>query len=194
MRVISGLAKGRNLKFPKKAKRLRPLSDYAKEGLFNVISKHLSESVFLDLFAGTGQVGIEALSRGAKIAFFVDNDKNAVSTIWENLNLTGFSDKAEVFSTDVFKAIKIFDKKNAKFDIIFIGAPYTVPIIEKVMEKLSKSDILNKEGVIIAEHNKTIKLKESYNYLEKYREITYGDTILTFYKGSIENENCGLSR
>ncbi len=193
MRVIAGSAKGRTLKFPKGAAKLRPLSDYAKEGLFNIIAAKVPDCRFLDLFAGTGQVGIEALSRGAELAMFVDSDKKAVSAIWDNLNATSLADRAEVFLSDVLRAIQSFDKKGADFDIVYLGAPYTVPVLVPAMEKLAKSDIVKGKGLVIAEHTKRTAMAGSYGLLVKVREAVYGDTILSFYRRQSPDENSGIS-
>lgn len=192
MRVISGSAKGRKLKFPSGAK-TRPLSDFAKEGLFNILADKIAGGDFLDLFAGTGQVGIEALSRGARIAIFVDSDRKAVASIWENLNVTALSDRAEVYCTDVERAITALGKKKACFDVIFIGAPYTVPVLGSTMEKAAKSDIVKHEGLVIAEHNKRTVLNETYGDMVKTREVKYGDTILSIYRRERTDENSGIS-
>jgi len=193
MRVISGSAKGRKLKFPSGAK-TRPLSDFAKEGLFNILADKIVGGDFLDLFAGTGQVGIEALSRGSRIAIFVDSDRKAVSSIWENLDITALSDRAEVYCTDVARAIAALGKKKAEFDVIFIGAPYTVPVLGPTMEKVAKSDIVKYEGLVIAEHNKRIVLNEVYGGdIVRIREVKYGDTILSIYRRERTDENSGIS-
>ncbi|MCX5749147.1 MAG: 16S rRNA (guanine(966)-N(2))-methyltransferase RsmD [Candidatus Saganbacteria bacterium] len=183
MRVISGSAKGKKLKFPKKASKVRPLSDFAKEALFNILAGRVEGAYFLDLFAGTGQVGIEALSRGAKLAIFVETDRNAVSVIRENLELTGFSGCAEIFSIDAVKGVSVLDKNKAKFDIIFIGAPYGFDILEKTLEKIAKSDILKENTVVIAEHSKRHVLPDSYEGLIRNRQEKYGDTVFSFYGG-----------
>lgn len=193
MRVISGSAKGRKLKFPSGAK-TRPLSDFAKEGLFNILADKIVGGDFLDLFAGTGQVGIEALSRGSRIAIFVDSDRKAVSSIWENLDITSLSDRAEVYCTDVARAITALGKKKAGFDVVFIGAPYTVPVLGPTMEKVAKSDIVKYEGLVIAEHNKRIVLNEVYGGdIVRIREVKYGDTILSIYRRERTDENSGIS-
>ncbi|MFA5104967.1 MAG: 16S rRNA (guanine(966)-N(2))-methyltransferase RsmD [Candidatus Margulisiibacteriota bacterium] len=193
MRVIAGSAKGRTIKYPKGSVKIRPLSDFAKEGLFNILADKIQNCRFLDLFAGTGQVGIEALSRGAVLAMFVDCDKKAVAAIWDNLSSTGLSDRAEVYVSDVLRAVAAFAKKNAAFDIVFLGAPYTVPVLEPAMEKLAKSDIVKGSGLIIAEHTKKSVLQEAYGSFLKVREVKYGDTVLSFYRRDGSDENSGIS-
>jgi 16S rRNA (guanine(966)-N(2))-methyltransferase RsmD len=153
MRVISGKAKGRKLKSPKlsRGRRVRPLSDQAKEALFNILGAKVVDSHFLDLFAGTGAVGIEALSRGARISIFVELDRKVVATIRENLDITELGDSAEVYSLDVLRAIKVLDSKGAKFDVIFLGAPYGSPNLNKAMELISASGLVAPGGILVAE-------------------------------------------
>lgn len=183
MKVLAGSAKGRNLKFPKlpAGKRLRPLTGQVKAALFNILVEENIDSRFLDLFAGTGSVGIEALSRGAKLVFFVELERKVVETLRENLATTGFSDRAEVLNLDVIKAISVMDRDGGKFDIIFIGAPYNNPILIETLKKISGTGILAENGVLIAEHNTKTFVDEEYGKLKKYRDSKYGDTILSFY-------------
>jgi 16S rRNA (guanine(966)-N(2))-methyltransferase RsmD len=135
----------------------------------------------LDLFAGSGAVGIEALSRGAKIAIFVDLNRKAVEVVRENLESTGLSDRAEVYAVDVIRALNLLDRKRAKFDVIFMGAPYDSPLLEKALVKLGETDLLTAAGVVVAEHRKQHKLKDKYGDLEVFRETRYGETVLSFY-------------
>ena len=183
MRVIAGLAKGKELRFPKlsKDKRLRPLTGRAKEALFNILAGKNPGARFLDLFAGTGSVGIEALSRGANLAIFVELDRKTVRTLRENLALTGFSDRAEVYCLDVIKALKVIDKAKGKFDIVFIGAPYGSPALEETLKAIAVTEIIDRDGVIVAEHSIRDKISDSYGKLIKSRDYEYGDTVLSFY-------------
>jgi 16S rRNA (guanine(966)-N(2))-methyltransferase RsmD len=183
VRVIAGLAKGKELRFPKlsKDKRLRPLTGRAKEALFNILAGKNPGARFLDLFAGTGSVGIEALSRGANLAIFVEFDRKIVRTLRENLALTGFSDRAEVYCLDVIKALKVIDKAKGKFDIVFIGAPYGSPILEETLKTIAVTEIIDRDGVIVAEHSIRDKISDSYGKLIKSRDCEYGDTVLSFY-------------
>ena len=184
MRVIGGTAKGRTLKTALLGggKKIRPLSDQAKEALFNILAPVILDCSFLDLFAGSGQVGIEALSRGAKICMFCEKEGRAVRFIKENLELCGVSDRAEVFALDVLQAIGVLDKNKALFDVIFIGAPYGQKILLDTLEKISKSGILKEKAVVIAEHTKRQEVAQEYGDLKKFRENRYGDTVFSFYK------------
>ena len=191
MQVIAGSAKGRRLVSPSHSKgaRIRPLSHQAKEALFNILANVVGDSTFLDLFAGSGQVGIEALSRGAKISIFIESDKGAISTIRKNLDLCGFSDRAEVYAVDAKRAVQILDKKAASFDIIFIGAPYGHKILSEVIELIANSCIIKQNGYIIAEHSKRQEVAEAAGKLVKFRANNYGDTVFSFYKvGTVAEE------
>ena len=184
MRVLAGSAKGRKLKYPKlpKGARLRPLMGQVKGALFNILATKIGEARFLDLFAGTGSVGIEALSRGAKLAIFVELDRKTADVLRENLEITGFSDRAEIYCLDVIKAIKVLDNAKGKFDIVFVGAPYGSPALIEVMKGIGVSGLLDDGGVVIAEHNKKSPVDDVYGSLKKFRDSRYGDTILSFYK------------
>ncbi len=183
MRVIAGSAKGRKLKTPKTD--IRPLSDRSKEALFNILSTKVVDSSFLDVFAGSGSVGIEALSRGAKIAFFVEKDKRHVRIIRENLSDFGFSDRSEVYLLDALQGIKILSSKSAKFDIIFLGAPYNSPVLEEALKQLGEMELLNPNGIIVAEYRFKQKIDSEYGKISRFREEKYGDTILAFYERKI---------
>jgi len=170
------------LKAPKKGWKLRPLTDQAKEALFNILGRRVQNSVFLDLFASTGAVGIEALSRGAEIALLVEKNPLAVSLIRQNLELTKLSDRAEVYALDVLRALNLFEKKGAKFDLIFLGAPYDHPILEKTLGKIAEINILKDGALVMAEHRKQHLLAEAYGKLKLVREARYGETTLSFYE------------
>jgi 16S rRNA (guanine(966)-N(2))-methyltransferase RsmD len=179
MRIISGIAKGRKLKAPKTG--LRPLSDRAKESLFNILAPKIPGCRFLDLFAGTGAVGIEALSRGAKLAFFVERSRSTVRFIYENLEAAGLSDGAEVFALEVSRALKLLDSKPAKFDIIYVGAPYGSADLEAALEFLGNSSLLTTAAMVVAEHRSKDPLPGKFAALQKYRESKQGDTTFSFY-------------
>jgi len=182
VRVISGSARGRVLKVPKG--NIRPLSGQAKEALFNILALRIVDSNFLDLFAGSGAVGIEALSREARLAIFVEIDRKSVQCIRENLELLKFDDRAEVYAIAADRALKILSKKQAKFDIIFLGAPYGSPELNKCLTLIGSAEILNENSVVIAEHRTKTRLENQYGKLIQFREERYGDTTFTFYEDS----------
>ncbi|OGC22116.1 16S rRNA (guanine(966)-N(2))-methyltransferase RsmD [candidate division WOR-1 bacterium RIFOXYB2_FULL_42_35] len=182
MRVIAGSAKGKKLKVPKS--NIRPLSDQAKEGLFNILQPRIADSYFLDLFSGTGSVAIEALSRGATLSILVELDRKHVQVIRENLAHCICEDRAEIYALDVLAAIKILKRKEAKFDIIFLGAPYGNPSLEKALEELADGVLLKENGLVIAECRFKHDLAPDFGKLTVKRTVRYGDTVLTFYESS----------
>ena len=146
MRVISGTARGRKLKEPS-GFAIRPTSDMVKESVFNIIQFDIEGRRVLDLFAGTGQFGIEALSRGAKSVDFVDSKAEAVKLIRDNLKLCGFTDKSSVYARDAFR----FLEGKEKFDLIFMDPPFNSPLAAKALAHIIKFDKLNPNGIIVCE-------------------------------------------
>jgi len=178
VRVISGIAKGKKLKAPLRA---RPLTDRVREALYNILRQRVLGSSFLDLFAGSGAVGIEALSRGARQSHFVEINRQACSIIRENLQATGFADQAIILNLDASKGVNLLARQQLKFDIIFVGAPYDSFELEQVLLKIAQEEILVPGGILIAEHRKQHLLLEEYGSLKAFRQANYGETVLNFY-------------
>lgn len=151
MRVITGQAKGRRLATPKSA-RIRPALDQVKEAIFNILFD-VRDLTVLDLFAGTGSMGIEALSRGAHHATFVDDFASAIVLIRKNLDRCGFSDRASVIKAPVGRAIAILSRKGRVFDVIFVDPPYLKDLVGPTLGRLSKSSLLTSSTIIIVEHH-----------------------------------------
>ena len=149
MRVIAGSAKRLQLKTVD-GMETRPTTDRIKETLFNMISAHIADSNFLDLFSGSGAIGIEALSRGAACAVFVEQSKKAMECIKENLKYTKLADKAETYEMDVLNALSMLEGRE-QFDYIFMDPPYNQLHEKRVLEYLSKSTLLSEDGIIIVE-------------------------------------------
>lgn len=180
MRVITGSAKGMRLISPK-GNAIRPTSDRIKEALFSILGDKVINCVFLDGFAGTGSIGIEALSRGADKCFFIDNKRESLYLINENLIHTKLSDKAELVNKDFVNAIKLILSFDIKMDIIFLDPPYIENCIQPALSAISQNNILNENGIIIIEHSKE-DIIEKYEKLICYRQKKYGNTILSFYE------------
>lgn len=179
MRVIAGSARGRRLKSVA-GMQTRPTTDRIKETLFNIISPEVPGSDFLDLFAGNGGIGIEALSRGANSATFIDHAYQCTKTIKANLELTKLY--GEVYTNDVLKALTILAAKGRHFDIIFLDPPYAKGLTDKTLQQLSEYQVLNPQGLIIAEYGSKEEIAESVLNLERIRNERYGDTALGFYR------------
>jgi len=178
MRVIAGAAKGHNLQTIE-GLATRPTTDRIKETLFNIIAFDLPECSFLDLFAGSGGIGIEALSRGADEAVFVDASAECQSVIEANLRHTKLLDKAKLMKTDVLTALDKLAAEGKSFDIIFMDPPYESGLYESVLQTIIEKELLKREGYLITERSSQIPL-EILAGMEGLREKAYKTTILTF--------------
>lgn len=184
MRVISGLRKGHKLKSPKGSD-VRPTEDRVKESLFNILNKIDENAIILDGFAGSGSVGIEFLSRGAKLCYFVDKSRESIKLVEENLIHTKFTDQARVLRKDLLLLIKDFKNDNMKFDYIYLDPPFNqLNLIRDVLKEISINDILNIDGKIIIEHEKGLELEDELYNFEKNDYRKYGSKAVTFYRSS----------
>ena len=180
MNIIGGIYKGRVITMPG-GPAIRPTSNKVREALFNILGERVRGAVVLELFAGSGSLGIEAISRGAKSAVFVDNDAGCSRTIRKNLKSLGISGGVKVTQLNVVQAIKKLDGKE-KFDMIFMDPPYSRGWIKKILINLGQYDILNHPGLLICEHHKKDETPQAEGGFVKFRENRYGDTVLSFYK------------
>jgi 16S rRNA (guanine966-N2)-methyltransferase len=196
MRVIAGKLRSRPLQ-SLKGMGLRPTSDRLRETLFNVLAAGdpsvFDGNVWLDLCAGTGAVGIEALSRGAAKVYFVESSAPAASLIKRNLDSLGLSsspagsDKAdfEVLNQDVTRALRNLEARDVTADFIFLDPPYRLQkIYQETLTQLAQSRILKPQGTVIAEHEKRFDPGDGLPPLLRYRKLEQGDTALSFYRGS----------
>ncbi len=174
MRVITGSARGRRLKTPE-GQDIRPTTDNVKESVFNILQFDIEGRRVLDLFAGTGQLGIECLSRGAREAVFIDADRDAVKIVRENLKTCGFS--APVLQQDALS----FLNNCGKFDLVFIDPPYDAGLYEPVLEKINSVDILSDGGIILCESRRETVLPEMRRPYYKKKEYRYGRVKLSLY-------------
>ncbi|SHG97131.1 16S rRNA (guanine(966)-N(2))-methyltransferase RsmD [Thermosyntropha lipolytica DSM 11003] len=182
MRVIAGRAKNKRLIAPP-GLNTRPLTDMIKEALFNVLGEKVIGAAFLDLFCGSGNAGIEALSRGADQVIFIDSSREAIKAVKDNIMNCGFTEGFEVYCNDVFRALKILKKRKLKFDIIFADPPFTNPgIFVRVMQALDKADLLKEDGILIIRSKRDKEMPEKLTCLVRYRMNSYGDSTLHYYK------------
>ncbi|GIU82810.1 MAG: 16S rRNA (guanine(966)-N(2))-methyltransferase RsmD [Acidobacteria bacterium] len=179
MRIIAGKYGRRIIKSPASDK-VRPTSDRLRETLFNIITPRITENTkFLDLCSGTGAVGIEALSRGASFATFVDKSRRACILIEENLDLLGVPEnETEVVQADAAEYLK---RANKKFDIIFYDPPYSSDY-NYVLWVVSESEVLSESGVFIAEHDSKKELPDVVGKLRRWRKLKQGSSSLSFYE------------
>ena len=174
MRVITGTARGRRLKTPEGLD-IRPTTDNVKESVFNIIQFDIEGRRVLDLFAGTGQLGIECLSRGAREVVFIDQSRDAVKIVKENLKTCGFS--APVLQQDALSYLNTC----GKFDLIFVDPPYDAGLYEKVLEKVNSVDNLADGGIMVCESRRETPMPEMAAPYYKRREYRYGKVKLSLY-------------
>lgn len=189
MRVIAGTYRSRHLK-SLKGLALRPTSDRLRETLFNVLGSGISGSRFLDLFAGTGAVGIEALSRGAIHAEFIENHAPSAALVRKNLASLEISSSAKVICADAVKGLTRLQAAGHQYDYIFIDPPYAaVADYSRVMKHVDSSNILAHGGILIVEHRKTFDIAESFAALRRVRLLRQGDAALSFYRRETPNRS-----
>ena len=178
MRVITGKARGVQLKTPD-GLTTRPTTDRVKEALFSIIQFEIPTARVLDLFGGTGQLGIEALSRGAKSAVFVDAGEPACRLIKENLRRTKLEKDAKVIRSDYLDYLK---RCRERFDIVFLDPPYAEVFLENALKCITESDILETGGIIVAERPVGKELPWDFEGFTRSKDYKYGKTLLTIYR------------
>ncbi len=176
MRVITGSARGRKLETLPGDDVTRPTTESVKEALFSMIQFEIDEKKVLDLFAGSGQLGIEALSRGARFCTFVENNKSAEKIVRNNITHCGFSDCSQIVMSDA----AAFAARKNNFDIAFLDPPYNKGLIEKCMPALVYS--MSDDGIIACETSKNEILPQNFGDFSVYRERIYGKTKITLYR------------
>lgn len=187
MRIIAGTARHRVIKSVPDSL-TRPTTDRIKESLFNILNFRIPDSEILDLYSGTGNMGLEAISRGAKSVVFVDLRKVSIDTINENIQSLGFASQSTVYMSEADKALNLFIKNQNYFDIIFCDPPYNKGLEIPSMDLIQKGKLLKKEGVLIVRHHKKTELPDSLGIIKRYRQNKYGDAFVSFYQ-YMENEN-----
>ena len=178
MRVITGSARGRNLAAPE-GLNTRPTSDMTKGAVFSILQMMIENSDFLDLFAGSGQMGVEALSRGAKSAVFVDQREDACKLIKENLRRTKLEQDAKVVRMDYLNYLK---RCREKYDIIFLDPPYAEVFLENALKCITEIDILQSGGIIVAERPLGKDLPWDFEGYTRSKDYKYGKVLLTIYR------------
>lgn len=191
MRIISGKAKGHHLKSAPHHK-IRPTADRVKEAIFNILGEFTHEARVLDLFAGTGSLGLEAISRGAASAVFVDKAFSAIRIIRQNLESLGFDDQCEVWHTDAFQAVKTLGDQEKQFDLIFIDPPYQSELADKVIPYLLHYNLVRPESIIVLERPSRKQPAQANLPLICLRESKYGDTIIQYWQKSENDNETGL--
>lgn len=184
MRIIAGEFKGRKLETPEDDQ-IRPTTDKVKEAMFSIAAPWICDGICVDLFSGTGNLGLEAISRGAAKCYFADNSRKSVGMIRRNIAHCGAGDRAELIPGDYLKALEKIGEnagKGEKVDVFLLDPPYESGYYEKCFEKINELSLLAEDGMIVAEHRNSLKLPEETNGFVKDRERKYGNIILSIYR------------
>lgn len=184
MRVISGYLKGRNIDGYDTIG-TRPTMNRVKESMFASIQEYINDSLVLDLFSGSGSLGIEAISMGAKKCYFVDNGREILNILRKNINNLNIEEKSTIINRDYREALLYFKNNNIKFNIVLVDAPYKMEVMEEVIELVTKYDLLLDKGILLLEYSFD-KLKDKYNNLELIKSKKYSDKYVNIYRKIID--------
>lgn len=181
LRVIAGKYRGRKLISPD-GQEIRPTTDRVKENVFNLISLKLPGSNFLDLFAGSGGIGIEAISRGSEKTVFVDKSQISIACLKENLEKLKVNEGHIIYCEDSFNIISKLEVQNEKFDIIYLDPPYKTGIYQEAIKKIAEADILSEDGIVVSEHSVEDVFSELPESFILLKEKKYGSIVVSIYK------------
>ena len=179
MRITAGKVKGHRLKMPKRSS-VRPTTEMVREAVFSILENIVPHwSRVLDLYAGSGALGIEALSRGAEWADFVEQDPRCCATIRENLEHTGLAGQARVYCCSVAKALSLLQES---YDVILLDPPYSNSSLERVLDTLVKSKLVSKDSIIVVQHSSHLPLALAYDSFHLLKNRQYGETFISIYR------------
>ncbi|MEI5906054.1 16S rRNA (guanine(966)-N(2))-methyltransferase RsmD [Bacillus spongiae] len=181
MRVISGTCKGRPLKSVP-GTNTRPTTDKVKEAIFNMIGPYFTGGIALDLFAGSGGLGIEALSRGMEKVIFVDRDAKAISTIKSNVKSCSFEKECEIYRNEANRALKAISKREITFDYIFLDPPYKKQKLEALLTYIDTNELINESGYVVCEHSNDVLLPQQVDRFQLVRAENYGMISVSIYQ------------
>lgn len=183
MRIVAGTAKGRALAGPRPtSKHIRPTADRVRETLFNVLGQFLDGQAVLDLYAGTGALGLEAVSRGAGRAVLVDQDREALSLCRQNTDFLGFGAQVEIVSQPVDRALGALGRRGERFELVFADPPYAARVVETVLEGVTGAGLLTPGAMVVVEHDKREPAPEAHAGLTREDQRRFGDTLVSFYR------------
>jgi 16S rRNA (guanine966-N2)-methyltransferase len=181
VRIIAGKYGGRNLTSVK-SMNVRPTSDRARESLFGILGDRLEGAEVLDLFAGIGSIGLEALSRGASKVMFVENDPQMIRAIKKNIELIKVEEQCLISHLSAIPFIKRYSGRDLHFDFIYIDPPYIYAKHEELLSGISHGGLLKEGGILVIEHSKKTVMKEKFRFIEKVREKVISESCMSFYE------------
>lgn len=188
MRIISGIAKGRKLLSPEGIETTRPTLDRVKESIFDIIQNEVPYAIVLDAFAGTGSLGLEAASRGAKECYLVDKSPVTYPLLKKNVENLKFTDFCNTINMDSYDALKYLADRGKIFDIIFLDPPYCKNMIPPAVDIISDKGLLKKDGLIVTKIDSEEELYKGNEYIELIRDKKYGNTTICFYRYKEDQE------
>ena len=181
MRIISGKARGKKILSPATLE-TRPTLDRVKESIFNIIQSYVPDAVVVDVFAGTGSLGLEAASRGAKECYLVDKSPVTYPLLKKNIEDLKFEDTCTSLNMDAYMALKSLNAKGKVFDLIFIDPPYLLNLIPEAMRIIDENNMLHEDGVIVSKIDITEDIYEGSKNIKLFRSKKYGKTIVNLYR------------
>lgn len=183
MRIIAGSARGRTLQTPKDD-RIRPTSDRVRQAIFDVLGQWMTDLSVLDLFAGTGALALEALSRGATRAVLVDADRDAIALCRANAEQLGFVDRCRILPMPAARALEQLKRQGETFQLIFADPPYRERVTSELLEALTAASVVAPEGIVLIEHDHRETAPENHAGFSRSDERRFGDTVVSFYRHS----------
>jgi 16S rRNA (guanine966-N2)-methyltransferase len=181
MRIIAGTARGRRLLAPK-SEAIRPTADRVRESIFNVLGQTFSGGQVLDLFAGSGALALEALSRGARSAVMVDSDRAAIRLCEANAASLGFADRVRIVAAPVSRAVKLLEREGAAFELLFADPPYAARAAAETLSQVNAARLCAPGGILCIEHDKRELAPPTAGSLAKIDERRFGDTVVSIYR------------
>lgn len=181
VRIISGEQRGRRLRAPE-GLATRPTSDRVREALFNILSTRIQGANFLDVCAGSGAVGLEALSRGAERAVFVEQSRRALEYLESNIEACGFQDRSRIVPKDAVSALKALIARDEQFDVVYVDPPYEADLYAPILQLLGLSGLVAPEGIVVVERRSRDRLPAEAGVLRHYRDVRHGNSTLAFYE------------
>jgi 16S rRNA (guanine966-N2)-methyltransferase len=180
VRVIAGTARGRALKAVPGVG-TRPTTDKVKEAIFSMIGPYFHGGLGLDLFAGTGGLGIEAISRGIDRVVFIDLEKTSIQVIQDNLKAIGFTDQSEVYRNEAMRALKVLSKRALKFDLIFLDPPYKMKQADEILLQMQQMEMVKEQATVVVEHEAAHAYGDTIGRFHLRKRSSYGETAITIY-------------
>ncbi len=182
MRIVAGTARGRPLLGPRGQGPIRPTADRVRETLFNILGQWMDGVRVLDLYAGTGALALEAVSRGAEHAVLVDQDREAIGLCRDNARTLGFTEKVEILQQPVARATESLGRAGRQFDLVFADPPYAARVVSDILERVLQNKLLAEEGTVVIEHDRREEAPESFESLTRFDQRKFGDTLVSMYR------------